>query len=160
MLAFELIGGGALAAMHVFGTHLRFLDRVPRSQWLSAAAGVSVGYVFAHLLPELAEKESELAGTWLLEWLVAHQLPIFVLSLGGLLLFFGLERLARHHKKRARDRSRRNVSGCIWACSPSTLSGGIVLNVLKEELPSERESRFWPFALGACGYAALLLTLA
>jgi zinc transporter ZupT len=37
------------------------------------------------------------------------------------------------------------------------LAGGIVLNVLKEELPRERESRFGPFAVGAAGYAALLI---
>lgn len=36
------------------------------------------------------------------------------------------------------------------------LAGGIVVNVLKEELPEERESRFLPFFLGACGYAWLL----
>ena len=36
------------------------------------------------------------------------------------------------------------------------VAGGVVLNVLKEELPDERESRFWPFALGAAGFAALL----
>lgn len=36
------------------------------------------------------------------------------------------------------------------------LGGGVILNVLKEELPEERESRFWAFALGAGGYAALL----
>ncbi len=39
------------------------------------------------------------------------------------------------------------------------IGGGIVLNVLKEELPHERESRFWAFALGAAGYALLLLAL-
>jgi zinc transporter ZupT len=39
------------------------------------------------------------------------------------------------------------------------LAGGVVLNVLKEELPEERQSRFWPFAAGAAGYAALLLTI-
>jgi hypothetical protein len=39
------------------------------------------------------------------------------------------------------------------------LAGGVVLNVLKEELPEERESRFWAFALGAAFYAALLLAL-
>ncbi len=39
------------------------------------------------------------------------------------------------------------------------LAGGIVLNVLKEELPEQRESRFWAFALGAIGYAILLLAL-
>lgn len=39
------------------------------------------------------------------------------------------------------------------------LGGGVVLNVLKEEVPSERQSRFWAFAAGAAGYAALLLML-
>ncbi|GHB10441.1 hypothetical protein GCM10007159_35760 [Modicisalibacter luteus] len=37
------------------------------------------------------------------------------------------------------------------------LAGGVVLNVLKEELPEERLSRFWPFAVGAVTYSALLL---
>jgi hypothetical protein len=37
------------------------------------------------------------------------------------------------------------------------LAGGVVLNVLKEELPEERRSRFWPFAAGGAGYAALLI---
>ncbi|QMS92109.1 hypothetical protein HUN01_32595 [Nostoc edaphicum CCNP1411] len=39
------------------------------------------------------------------------------------------------------------------------LSGGIVLNVLKEELSEQRESRFWAFAFGTFGYAILLLAL-
>lgn len=34
---------------------------------------------------------------------------------------------------------------------------GVLLNVLKEELPEQRESRYWVFALGAIGYALLLL---
>jgi len=37
------------------------------------------------------------------------------------------------------------------------LAGGIVLNVVKEELPPERESRFSAFAVGTAAYAALLL---
>jgi hypothetical protein len=39
------------------------------------------------------------------------------------------------------------------------LGGGVVLNVLWVEVPSERQSRFWAFAAGAAGYAALLLML-
>ena len=39
------------------------------------------------------------------------------------------------------------------------LCGATVLNVLKEELPAERESRFWAFALGEAAFAALLLAL-
>jgi hypothetical protein len=36
---------------------------------------------------------------------------------------------------------------------------GVIMNVLKEELPQERKSRFWAFAVGAGAYAAILLTL-
>ncbi len=39
------------------------------------------------------------------------------------------------------------------------LAGSVVLNVLKEELPEERESRFWPFALAAAIYAAVLAAM-
>lgn len=37
------------------------------------------------------------------------------------------------------------------------VAGGIILTVLKEELPAERESRFAPFLLGAVLYGALVL---
>ncbi|TVP51888.1 MAG: hypothetical protein EA345_01675 [Halomonas sp.] len=37
------------------------------------------------------------------------------------------------------------------------VAGGLVLNVLKEELPEDRHSRFWPFAGGAAICAALLV---
>ncbi len=37
------------------------------------------------------------------------------------------------------------------------LAGGVILNVIKEELPEERQSRFWSFAIGAGGYSAILL---
>ena len=37
------------------------------------------------------------------------------------------------------------------------LGGGVILNVLKEELPEERGSRFRAFAAGAAGYAAFLV---
>ena len=38
------------------------------------------------------------------------------------------------------------------------LAGSVVLNVLKEELPENRESRFGAFAAGAALYTILLLT--
>ncbi len=37
------------------------------------------------------------------------------------------------------------------------IAGGTILNVLKEELPEERQSRFWAFALGALVYTVLVL---
>ncbi|MCE6949452.1 hypothetical protein LAZ29_00515 [Cereibacter sphaeroides] len=39
------------------------------------------------------------------------------------------------------------------------LAGGVVLNVLKEELPEERQSRFWPFLGGAAAYALVLAVI-
>lgn len=37
------------------------------------------------------------------------------------------------------------------------VAGGIVLNVLKEELPAERESHFGAFAAGVIGFTAILM---
>lgn len=39
------------------------------------------------------------------------------------------------------------------------IGGGVILNVLKEELPKERESRFSAFAAGVVGYSALLMAI-
>lgn len=39
------------------------------------------------------------------------------------------------------------------------LTGGIVFNAIKDELPRTRDSRFWAFALGATVYGAVLVTL-
>ena len=50
-----------------------------------------------------------------------------------------------------------NVPPGVLALLFAFLAGGIVLNVIKEELPEERESRFPAFAAGTGGYAVLLL---
>ncbi len=39
------------------------------------------------------------------------------------------------------------------------IARGVVLNVLKEELPKERESRLWPFVGADAAYRVLLLTV-
>lgn len=36
------------------------------------------------------------------------------------------------------------------------LAGGIILNTLKEELPEDRQARFWAFALGVVVYATMV----
>jgi hypothetical protein len=80
----------ALAAAHVLGGGLRFLDRTPRSRWLSVGAGVSVAYVFAHLLPELAtaQREVEESAEGVLPFVEDH---VYLVALGGFLLFYGVE---------------------------------------------------------------------
>jgi hypothetical protein len=39
------------------------------------------------------------------------------------------------------------------------LAGGIVLNVIKEELPEQCQSNFWAFGGGAAAYSLVLLFL-
>ncbi len=83
--------------------------------------------------------------------------------------------LRAHFRDRYHDRGRWGLSAAVvggWAVGQAVavheavlhllftvLAGGVVLNVIKEELPEHRESRFLPFLAGAGGYAALLLAL-
>ncbi|HEY9693044.1 MAG TPA: hypothetical protein V6D15_12605 [Oculatellaceae cyanobacterium] len=83
--------------------------------------------------------------------------------------------LQEHHKASYKNIGRWILAAAIiigWAIGTATeiseqaiallfafLAGGVILNVLKEELPQEHQSRFWAFAVGAAVYAAFLLTL-
>jgi hypothetical protein len=53
-----------------------------------------------------------------------------------------------------------HVSEPAVAVITSFLAGGVILNVMKEELPEEKESRFGTFAAGSILAAALLLVSA
>jgi hypothetical protein len=235
------IVAAGFALVHIVGSRLTFLATVPRSASLSFAGGISVAYVFVHLLPELAEHQATIErgiGRGVLGAIEAHS---YLVALIGLASFYGLDRLARQSALVARRAGRdRADAGIFWihlgafaaynlligyllvhreddgrrgllvyavalgvhfvvndhglrehhgsaydregrwllAVAPilgwllglaTTLSplllaalfaflgGGIILNVLKEELPQDRESRFAAFAAGAAAYAALLL---
>lgn len=232
------------ALVHVGGKAMTFLRRTPRSAWLSFAGGVSVAYVFVHVLPDLAAWQGEFQD----RLMRAAGLPgaverhVYLVALGGLAVFYGLERVVRgsalrqersggerrsqrhifwlhlasyalynvligyllvhreesdsrglfiyatamslhfvvndqglrEHHGAAYDRSGRWLLavapvvgwlvGALTEVSPlavatlfAFLAGGVVLNVLKEELPEDRESRFAAFAAGAAAYSALLL---
>lgn len=225
------------AAVHVFGGRLRFLDKLPRSRWLSFAGGISVAYVFVQLLPELAEHQEIVQegvhGT-LFQRVEAH---VWLIALTGLSLFYCLEQFIRSHDvQRDLERSPRffwlhvcfffiynlligylliqseergalstvfyaialtlhllvvdqglraqhgslyhdrgrwllaaaPVAGALLALATEVtelaiaaliafVGGSVILNVMKEELPEDRQSRFGAFLLGAGGYSALLL---
>lgn len=242
MSTLSLLAACALAAVHLLAGRLRGLDRIPRSRWLSLGGGVSVAYVFVHMLPELGERQEAFETADLLAGFLDRH--VYIVALAGFGVFYGLERLAqrsrdgeavagaqttasepvfwihvgsfglynvlvgyllvhrpdsapigvllftvamalhllvndsglRHHHPESYHRIGRWVlaGGVLvgWALGTAVelaeialavpiafLGGGVVLNVIKEELPKERESRFWAFALGAAGYAALLLAV-
>lgn len=51
------------------------------------------------------------------------------------------------------------VSELAVSALTAFVGGSIILNVLKEELPEERKSRFGAFILGSLGYSILLLSV-
>lgn len=233
----------ALAVTHLLAGRMRFLDVMPRSRWLSAAGGISVAYVFVHLLPGLAEEQEAIRAA-VGEALAFVETHAYLVALLGLATFYGLERSVKASRRRRRNRGEEDAasSGVFWLHTASFtlynaligylllhreqpgvgglllfalamavhfvvndyglrkdhkgtydrigrwvlagavlagwalglvvevseaflavlfafLAGGVIMNVLKEELPEERESSFWAFALGATLYAATLIVL-
>ena len=227
-----------LAVVHLFAGRLWFLDGLPRSRGLSFAGGVSVAYVFVHLFPEIQEAGATIHRSEFGPLVLFAEHHVYLVTLAGFVVFYGLERLAQEasgrredadsdsdvfwlhvgsfgaynalvgylllHREEAgltnllfffvamalhfvvNDHGLREHHGALyrrrgrWLLATAVLlgtgvglavavpkgvlavlfaflAGGIVLNVIKEELPEERESRFPAFAAGTAGYTALLL---
>ncbi len=103
-----------LAVVHLFSGKLRFLDTTPRSIWLSASSGVSVAYVFVHILPELSQAQEtvrEAVG----EALAFLEHHVYLLAPLGLAVFDGLERAAKASRQRNSKAGRGDVTaGVFW----------------------------------------------
>jgi hypothetical protein len=232
-----------LSLVHIFATQTQWLGRIPKRWWISIAGGVSSAYIFLDILPELsiAQTEVEHSDAPIFIYLEDH---VYILALMGLVIFYGLEKLAlrsrsrqhttqgqdcthpgvfwlhvssfaiyngilgflfwesarhgliaclllfvalglhffvndvglREHHKQAYDRIGRWIlSGAIllgWSLGHgfhgneaaisaiwALVAGGMILNVLKEELPEEQDSHFGMFVGGAVIYSLLLLLL-
>ena len=93
-----LLAALALAGVHAFVGAIPGLSRHPRTPVLSMAGGISIAYVFVHLLPEIAEAqravEEEAPG--LLAGLEKHA---YLLALVGLAIFYGVESRAREERR-------------------------------------------------------------
>lgn len=226
--------------IHLTAKYMTFFAKIPRNRFLSAAGGVSVSYVFIHLMPDLSkyqEKFSEKINNDFIEMIEHH---VYIVALLGLAVFYGLERMAK--KSKLKNNTQTPSTGVFWIhiCSfflynlligyllirenesslqgmifyflalsvhfitndlslredhktiydkygrwilasavligwftgvyvevkeiilsllISFLAGGIILNVMKEELPKERQSSFTAFATGVIGYTILLVAL-
>ncbi|PSP96799.1 hypothetical protein BRC94_11485 [Halobacteriales archaeon QS_5_70_17] len=94
MSLLALVLAAALAAVHVFAARVR-LSMVPRSVWLSVAGGVSVSYVFVHLLPELHADNGAVAERFgAAVGFVEHHL--YLVALLGFVGFHVLEQRAKN----------------------------------------------------------------
>jgi hypothetical protein len=231
------------AAIHLLGRSIAFLRTKPRNVWLSAAGGISIAYVFVHILPELSHHQ-DLLTTEVRPFGLPDigERDVYFAALVGLATFYGLELWARTSARRraGRDGVRRPSRRTFWlqlvfyatfnliigylllhrdeadrlslltyaiamamhfvvadqglreqfypaydasgkwvlAAAPilgwamgvfidvppaaistlfAFLAGAIILNVLKHELPEERQSDFFAFAFGAIAYATILV---
>ncbi|WP_342388345.1 hypothetical protein [Salinicoccus bachuensis] len=236
---FSLLFTVGFVLIHLTSKQMEFLKVEPRSRFLSAAGGISVAYVFMHLLPELGEYQEAFEGALeSVEFLESH---IYIIALFGLAIFYGLEQLAKHSKRRGAEKGTYKASANVfwihissfalynaiigylllrgeyqsewgmllyfiamgihfitndkalraihkddydsygrWLLASSItvgwmigvfteinilvisvltafIAGGVILNVMKEELPEERESSFPAFFSGMLGYTLLLL---
>lgn len=89
-----LISAIVLATTHLFAGKLRFLKYTPRSRGFSFGSGVSVAYVFIHILPELSQAQVKLQSSLNMVWsFLEHH--VYIVALLGLTVFYGLERLAK-----------------------------------------------------------------
>lgn len=81
-----------LSAVHVLAPTVATEKRISGRNWLSLAGGISAGYVFALLLPELAVRQAALPARELR--LIAER-EIFISALAGMAACYWLEHLAR-----------------------------------------------------------------
>src|SRR5271155_3905919 len=101
-LTIELAAISLLACTFIFGRYLRgpFAD-APR-RVLSAAAGVSVAYVFVRALPELSEAQDIFTRVTLNRGLPFPEHRIYTAALIGFLIFYGLENMVSRSGLRER----------------------------------------------------------
>ena len=145
-----LLGVG-LAAIHLCSGRMRFLDLLSRSRWLSAADGISVAYVFVHLLPDLAEEQEtmrEAAGEGF-NFLEHH---VYLVALIGLAAFYGLERSAKTSRRRKRSAGDEDSTeaGVFWLhAAPFTVYNALIgYLLLHREEPGVWSLILFAFAMG------------
>ncbi len=106
-------GAVLLPGLHLLGPKLTFITYVPRSWWLSFGGGISVTYVFLHLLPELSEG-SDVLRNQLGESALAGQ-AVWAIALVGLAGFYGIESEAR--RSRGENTGERSTPPLVYAVS-------------------------------------------
>src|SRR5690606_18383971 len=96
--------------IHLFSKRLKLLKVLPRSRFLSIAGGISVAYVFLHLLPELGNFQRELEGELESSGWAFIESHIYIVAMLGLAVFYGLEVMV----KKAKKRNAETGTGVFW----------------------------------------------
>ena len=103
-----LLTVAALALVHVYAGTTKALGYRWGPRALSAAAGISVAYVFLDLLPGLAEQQALIDR---LGWMPSLDKHIYILSLAGLTVSLWAETASRASRRRNRAAGRPDHTG-------------------------------------------------
>ncbi|WP_233998062.1 hypothetical protein [Erythrobacter sp. QSSC1-22B] len=112
---FSGLMAAAFCLVHLFVGRLRFLDRDPRSRWLSFSGGVAVAYVFLHMLPELGAHAGTFRRATGLGEVMAES-AVYGVAMLGLAIFYGTERALKRSRDERDDgcAGKRPESSVFW----------------------------------------------
>lgn len=116
-LSLTFLASLVFAAIHLLGRAIAFLRKTRRNVWLSTAGGISIAYVFVHILPELAHHQDVFTThAAALGFLGNSKRDLYFSALLGLATLYGLELWARSSARRRakRDGVRRPSRRTFW----------------------------------------------
>lgn len=133
-----LVTAVALGAVHVLGGRAHRLHGMPRNWLLSAGSGVSVAYVFLHLLPEVAALEEHLG----------HETSGWWLALAGLAAVYGLELLARRSPGSDDTAAAADLPGLVHLTAYAVYNGAIGYLLVERARASTTDLLLFALAMG------------
>ncbi|MEL7069225.1 MAG: hypothetical protein AAGN15_11320 [Cyanobacteria bacterium J06581_3] len=105
----------SLALVHLLAGRSKWIAQLPQNLWTSFAGGVSISYIFLNVFPELTEAQTEIeaSGNVIVSYFEHH---VYLLSLIGLLLFYGLEKVVIKSRAHNKEMTGDNVPepGIFW----------------------------------------------
>ncbi|HSJ68981.1 MAG TPA: hypothetical protein VK921_14955 [Anditalea sp.] len=103
---------GILVLIHFFAYLLESLP-LSKGKWLSFGGGISVSFVFIHLLPDLHEKQNRLAEVNIIPTPFEDKF-IYILILAGVLSFYALEKGILWYKEKQESESKAISDGIYY----------------------------------------------
>jgi hypothetical protein len=133
--------------VHLFAPEISPDKGLSGRRWLSFAGGVSAGYVFLHILPDLARRQSSLPDYGIA--LLAGR-EVFFVALIGLVAFYSLENLARRSSTGLAERLSpdRRINVGLWIHALSFAFYSAVIGYLLTQATGEKTLTLAAFAVG------------
>ncbi|MEO1131991.1 MAG: hypothetical protein AAFX40_04710 [Cyanobacteria bacterium J06639_1] len=124
-----------LVLIHAFASKLNIFAIVPEHRWVSFAGGVSIGYVFLDIFPELSRAQVELEHSEIL-FLAYLENHVYLLALFGLIFFYGLDILVLNAKSQNQlnEHRDRSDSSIFWLHITAFAALNFIFSYLLQDL--------------------------